>query len=121
MKKIVSLMLALALCFSLSITAFAAVDEYGVCNEEHVFLLGAGECNADGVNIRTGPGTNYASIGMAYKGEVFNHYQCERESRDWIHVHGDHIGWIYYEYYTDVEPARIGEEVDTNSYIYEVA
>ena len=30
-------------------------------------------------------------------------------------------GWIYYEYYTDVEPARIGEEVDTNSYIYEVA
>ena len=52
---------------------------------------------------------------------MFNHYQCERESRDWIHVHGDHIGWIYYEYYTDVEPARIGEEVDTNSYIYEVA
>ena len=39
----------------------------------------------------------------------FNHYQTERDTADtyeWIHVHGDHIGWIHTDYYTDVEAAR---------------
>ena len=104
-----SILMAIAICCSLSVPAFAL----GTCNDTHVYILGAGYCNGDGVNIRTGPGKSYSSVGMAYYGDGFNHYWTERDMEnptDWIHVHGNHIGWIHGDYYTDVEAARSVDE-----------
>jgi len=104
-KRIIGIAMAVMVFFTMSVPAFAL----GTCNEVHLWILGAGYCNADGVNIRTGPGKNYSSVGMAFYGDGFNHYQTERDSDatyEWIHVHGKHIGWIHMDYYTDTEAAR---------------
>lgn len=108
-KRIIGIAMAIMVCFTMSVPAFAL----GTCNEVHMWILGGGYCNGDGVNIRTGPGKNYPSVGMAYYGDGFNHYQVERDSwdtMDWIHVHGVHIGWIYSNYFTTTEAARSLEE-----------
>ena len=108
-KRLIGFLMAVSVCFSLSVPALA----FGKCNDVHLWILGAGYCNGDGVNIRTGPGKKFSSVGMSYYGDTFNHYQTERDTADtyeWIHVHGDHIGWIHTDYYTDVEAARSLEE-----------
>ena len=104
-KRIIGIMLAITTCLTLSVSAYAL----GTCNDVHLFILGAGYCNGDGVNIRTGPGKSFSSVGMAFYGDGFNHYQTERDEDgnwEWIHVHGVHIGWIHMDYYTDVEAGR---------------
>lgn len=103
-RRLIGLVMAILACLTMSVPSLAL----GTCHEVHLWILGAGYCNGDGVNIRTGPGKNYPSVGMAYYGDGFNHYQTERDSWDtyeWIHVHGVHIGWIHMDYYTDVEAA----------------
>lgn len=53
-KRIIGLLMAVMVCVTLSIPAAAL----GTCNDVHLWILGAGYCNGDGVNIRTGPGKN---------------------------------------------------------------
>lgn len=108
-RKLIAILMAGMVCFNLSAPALAL----GTCNDVHLWMLGAGYCNGDGVNIRTGPGKRYPSVGMSYYGDGFNHYQTERDSDatyEWIHVHGGHIGWIHMDYYTEVEAARSAAE-----------
>lgn len=114
-KSLIYTALVLLLCTSLSVPSFAS----DICNEEHLWILGAGHCNANGVNIRTGPGKKYSSLGLAYKDDKFNHYQTKRDSEgnyEWIHVHGRLNGWIYMDYYTDVEAARSLPDVPATAY-----
>ena len=110
MKKLLTMALGLALCLTLSVPAFAA----GTCTEEHFQFYGMGHCNANGVNVRTGPGTNYHSNGYAYKGDRYGFYETMSElngtkNQDflWDHVHGNHIGWMYRTYFTLDEVARV--------------
>lgn len=109
MKKVLCLALTIILCLGLSIPAAAA----GTCTDEHLISLAYGYCNANSVNVRTGPGTNYRSVGLANKGDTFNWYQTVAECHGtqnvdmlWCHVHGKHIGWMYGDYYTATEGAR---------------
>lgn len=113
-NKLLAVVIALIIA-SMSVPAFAA----GTCNETHLWLLGTGYCNANGVNVRTGPGTSYTSLGMLFHGDQLMDYQTQRDSdatSNWMHVHGKHIGWMHVNYYTLVEPARTpgGEETESN-------
>ena len=109
MKKIICLALTLILGLGLSIPVAAA----GTCTYKHLISLAYGYCNANSVNVRTGPGTNYKSVGFANKGDTYSWYETVAESNGtqnedmlWCHVHGEHIGWMYADYYTATEPAR---------------
>lgn len=114
MKKVISLMLALTMCLGLTVTASAA----GSCEDKHVLFIAVGHCNGDYVNVRTGPGTSYKSVGYAYKNDPYYYYQTDREPSDgsWMHVHGfgttheNHIGWMYSQYYTATEAASLNYE-----------
>lgn len=107
MKKFVSICLVAILCLGLSVPAAAL----GTCHETHLHLLSTGYCNGDGVNVRTGPGTNYKSLGLAYKKDVYHDYQTTRkDAGNWCHVHGKHIGWMHQRYYTATAPASIVDE-----------
>lgn len=112
-KKFLAVLSAGAIMTSMAVPAFAA----GTCTSDHYIMLSIGHCNANGVNIRTGAGTGYRSVGTANKGDVFNNYQTiaeaqgkENQDLQWEHVHGKHIGWMYGQYYTadsvadEVEP-----------------
>lgn len=114
-KKIIALMMAVVICLGLNIPASAA----GTCNDEHILFTAIGICNGDYVNIRTGPGLNYKSVGYAYKNDPYYWYQTARQPADasWIHVHGfsckyeEHIGWMYSQYYTGTESPRMMLEI----------
>lgn len=77
-KRLIGLLVAVMVCVTVSIPAAAL----GTCNDVHLWILGAGYCNGDGVNIRTGPGKKFVSVGMAFYGDGFNHYQTERDTVD---------------------------------------
>lgn len=108
MKKMVSMILAIALALALSTQAFAAGNCKYAGNE---FLLSTGHCNATNVNVRTGPGTSYSSLGTAQKNEIYYEFQNTTgpSSSNWCHVHGKYIGWMYAQYYTADHAARIEE------------
>lgn len=107
MKRLVSLCLAVVICLGLSIPVAAAKS----CSETHLFLLSGGYCNGDGVNVRTGPGTKYPAVGLAYKRDIYHEYQTARKDPGyWCHVHGKLGGWMYARYYTPVDAAGIKDE-----------
>lgn len=107
LKQGIAIVFAFVLCFNLSAPAFAA----GSCQETHLHLLSTGYCSGNNVNVRTGPGTSYKSVGKANKGDAYGDYQTNRKDPGhWCHVHGKHIGWMYADYYTPVDPARVVEE-----------
>lgn len=115
MKKICCLLLAVVICLGVSSTALAL----GTCNDEHFILLGWGYCNANNVNIRTGPGKSYASVGQANNGDGFLFYETVGEAHNgvnrdgaWTHVHGNHIGWIYSQYFTVSDAAQSPVELE---------
>lgn len=73
-KKLVSLLLCLAMIFALSVTAFANYDTDAVeANEARATITvgGDGFVTGTGVNLRSGPGTNYATYGTVYKPDAF--------------------------------------------------
>lgn len=114
MKKIAGLILAGCMVLAGSAPAFAA----GTCTSAHSVLLGIGHCNANQVNVRSGPGTSYKSHGYAYKNDVYYWYETMGEATGkenvdniWRHVHGDHIGWMHKDYFTFDEPARAMPEI----------
>lgn len=111
MKKLIAVLLAAVLCFSLNVPAFAASTTCKYANKE--FLLSTGYCNASNVNVRSGPGTNYSSLGKAQKKDTYDEYQLLSgpSSTSWSHVHGKYIGWMYSEYYTAEYAARSFKEV----------
>ncbi|WP_240510195.1 N-acetylmuramoyl-L-alanine amidase [Virgibacillus profundi] len=52
--------------------------------------------NVDGLNIRSGPGTDYDSIGKANTDDV---YQIIQQADEWVEIQfGDQTGWVTTEY-----------------------
>lgn len=109
MKKMLNIVMCAAMCMALVIPSFAA----GTCTDAHFQFYGMGHCNANGVNVRKGPGTNYRSNGYAYKNDVYGFYETigedngtQNQNFEWDHVHGEHIGWMYHTYFTLDEVAR---------------
>ena len=112
MKKIIVCMMVIAACMVMTTSTFAA----GTCNDPHFIMFGVGHCNENGVNVRTGPGLDYKSVGFAYKNDRYNFYETMGEVNGtqnpdclWNHVHGEHIGWMYKTYFTLDDVARAPE------------
>lgn len=108
MKKIITLVMVVVLCMVMMTSALAA----GTCNDQHHILYGVGYCTANGVNVRTGPGLNYKSVGFAYENDSYRFYETmgeingtQNQDMLWNHVHGEHIGWMYRTYFTLVSVA----------------
>ncbi len=56
------------------------------------------ECNTDNVNVRSGPGTSYSSLGKLAKGTVV---RVRRISDGWAKIKfGTQIGYVYAKYLT---------------------
>lgn len=115
MKKFVVLLMSLVMVASISTKASAA----GTCTWTHWYPLAYGYCNANYVNVRTGWGLDYPSVGYAFNGDEYYYYATYEEPWDteWLHVHGlsnvheRHIGWMYYTYFTATDPAGYGGDV----------
>ena len=59
---------------------------------------GTATCTDDKVNVRSGAGTNYSSLGYLYKG---NRFEVDgKKSGVWVHVNvaGIGIGWVHSDY-----------------------
>lgn len=64
--------------------------------------------NVDNLNIRSGPGTEYPTVGQANADEVYRFLQ---QDGDWIEVELDGgTGWVTAEYVTMNAKAKINEE-----------
>ena len=61
---------------------------------------GEGTCNGNNVNIRSGPGTNYAAVGTANLNDPIKIYcQIELGDRTWGYVESGNVkGWMSMEY-----------------------
>ena len=60
------------------------------------------KCNGDGVNIRTGPGTEYESIGKLNKGDIVGVHRLKtgKDGKKWAKIDlGDwESGWVRADY-----------------------
>ena len=58
-------------------------------------LLDTLVCQVNGLNVRTGPGTNYTSWGMLYKGDV---YQAVSTQPSWYYGFATSMSYLYDTY-----------------------
>ena len=79
-----------------------SVETYNSASNEEVTIDAIGYtkyiCNGDNVNVRSGPGTSYSSIGKLSKGTVV---RVRSINNGWAKIKfGTQIGYVYSKYLT---------------------
>ena len=90
-------------------TNLTAGSSYDPESEEEWYATGTATAARDNLNIRSGPGTSYASLGQIYTG---NRFETDgKTSGKWTHckVAGIGIGWVYTAYTKADTPAPTPE------------
>lgn len=78
-----------------------ARDQYGYCHADYIKAVSGNAAtvvtNTGALNIRSGPGTNYAKTGSLYKGERVTVLSA---GNGWSRIlyHGTKIGWVSSQY-----------------------
>lgn len=98
LRRFASSALCLALIMSISVPAFAS----GISTVEPQYIT-VYYINADGVNLRSGPGTEYSSGGLLFYGDLVNTFSTQDEydsyGNRWCYVlveTGQCKGWFGY-------------------------
>ena len=138
-KKIIAMCMTAAMALSMmSVGAFAAETEVTMSEFpetitvereviepdgsvraviDNLYFLGLGYINANGVNLRSGPSTSYASLGLMYYGDAVGVYGDMTVSGPWLYAYVNSgncdgkSGYVYDDYITISSIAKSADVV----------
>ncbi|SHI42518.1 SH3 domain-containing protein [Lutispora thermophila] len=126
MKKVISILLSVIIVMSSFGIAFAeeiaptaivlnenGIEAASIVEPGELQFLGLGYITGNGVRLRSGPGTNYPSLGSLYKYDDVAVYNDTTRNTPFLYVYVESgqnegkEGWVHENYISITNPARI--------------